>query len=172
MTCVCRCRSSSSFVRHRVRQSFISRTVWHRITNFYTNIHADLLDSHTGYDAISVYTSSKETAQNAASDGFGSGFSGVAFCLPHQLVGFLLGTFRDRLGTLKFRNTLFKVDEIVSFPAAVDSILNWSDILTFSLNAIGRLLRSMLFVRSEVSNGSNVGRHKRISLLRFSSRTS
>ena len=32
----------------------------------------------------------KKTAKNAAADSFGSNFSGVAFCLPHQFVGFLL----------------------------------------------------------------------------------
>ena len=31
----------------------------------------------------------EKTVQNAASDGFGSNFSGAAFCLPHQLVSFL-----------------------------------------------------------------------------------
>ena len=36
----------------------------------------------------------EKTVQNAASDGFGSKFSGAAFCLLHQLVGFLLGKTR------------------------------------------------------------------------------
>ena len=32
----------------------------------------------------------KKTAENAASDGLGSNFSGVAYCLSHELVGVLL----------------------------------------------------------------------------------
>ena len=48
-----------------------------------------------GYDVTSYFQSAfievRKTAENAASDGFGSNFSGAAFCLPHQLVGFLLG---------------------------------------------------------------------------------
>ena len=32
----------------------------------------------------------KKADENAASYGFGSNFSGAAFCLPHQLVGILL----------------------------------------------------------------------------------
>ena len=31
----------------------------------------------------------KKMAENAASDGFQSNFSGTAFCLPHQVVGIL-----------------------------------------------------------------------------------
>ena len=30
-------------------------------------------------------------AENAAPDGFGANFSGAVFCLPHQMVGILLG---------------------------------------------------------------------------------
>ena len=57
---------------------------------FHTDIHADLVCSHTGYDVISYFRSKFEkTAENAASDGFESNCSGVAFCLPHQLVGVL-----------------------------------------------------------------------------------
>ena len=53
-------------------------------------IHADIVYSHTGYDVTSYFhQSSQKTAANAACDGFGSNFSGAAFCLPHQLVGFL-----------------------------------------------------------------------------------
>ena len=47
-----------------------------------------------GYDDISYSDRDlwmfEKTAQNAPSDGVGSNFSGAAFCLPHQLVGFLL----------------------------------------------------------------------------------
>ena len=31
----------------------------------------------------------EKPAENAASEGFRSNFSGTAFCLPHQVVGFL-----------------------------------------------------------------------------------
>ena len=31
----------------------------------------------------------KKTAENSASNGFGSNFNGAAFCLPHHSVGFL-----------------------------------------------------------------------------------
>ena len=42
------CRSSS--VQHEVNGSYNSRTVWPRITRFYTDIQSDLLSSPTGYD--------------------------------------------------------------------------------------------------------------------------
>ena len=46
----------------------------------------------TSATPVGIYESSrKRSVQNAASDGFGSNFSGAAFCLLHQLVGFLLG---------------------------------------------------------------------------------
>ena len=57
-------------------------------------IHADLIYSHAGYDVTSYFRSAfievRKTVENAASDGFGSNVSGAAFCLPHQLVRFLL----------------------------------------------------------------------------------
>ena len=50
--------------------------------------------NHTGYDITSYFRSAfievGKPAENAASDDFGSNFSGAAFCLPHQLVGILL----------------------------------------------------------------------------------
>ena len=58
------------------------------------DIRADIVYSHTGYDVTrnfrSAFIEVRKTAQNAAFDGFGSKFSGAAFCLLHQLVGFLL----------------------------------------------------------------------------------
>ena len=58
------------------------------------DIRADLVYGHTGYDFISHFRSTfseiLKTAKNAASDGFGSNFSGAAFYLPSQLVGILL----------------------------------------------------------------------------------
>jgi hypothetical protein len=45
----------------------------------------------TSATPVGIYGNSrKRSVQNAASDGFGSNFSGAPFCLPHQLVGFLL----------------------------------------------------------------------------------
>ena len=46
MTDVRRCRSSS-FVRHKVRQSYISKTVWPRIPKFYRNLQIDRVFNHT-----------------------------------------------------------------------------------------------------------------------------
>ena len=37
----------------------------------------------------SAFLEVRKTIENAASSGFVSNFSGTAFCLPHQLVGFL-----------------------------------------------------------------------------------
>ena len=55
----------------------------------------------TGYDVTRYYRSAfievRQTAENAASDGFGSNFSGAAFCLPHQLVGILFSNFDRNL---------------------------------------------------------------------------
>ena len=47
----------SSFVCHEVRQSYVLRTVSPRITKFYTDIHASLLYTHTGYDLIKYFMS-------------------------------------------------------------------------------------------------------------------
>ena len=56
-------------------------------------IHVDIVYSNTGYDVTSYFGSAvievRETAENAASYGFGTNFSGAAFYLPHPLVGFL-----------------------------------------------------------------------------------
>ena len=40
----------------------------------------------------------EKTVQNAASDGFGSKFSGATFCLPHQLVGVLFSSIAQEAG--------------------------------------------------------------------------
>ena len=57
------------------------------------HIHADIVYSHTGQGVTSYFRLAfidvLKTAENAASDGFGSNFSDVAFCLPHQSVGFV-----------------------------------------------------------------------------------
>ena len=50
------------------------------------------------YDVTSYFQSTfikvRKTAENATSDGFGSYFSGAAFCLPYQLVGILLPFYK------------------------------------------------------------------------------
>ena len=65
------------------------------------DIHTDPVYSRTGYSVTSYFWSAfvevRKTAVNAASDGFGSNFSGAAFFLRHQLVGIL---FHNR--TLKW----------------------------------------------------------------------
>ena len=60
------------------------------LTKCFTDIHADPAFSHTDYQLLPIGISRcSKTAKNAASDGFGSNFSGAAFRLPHQLVGIL-----------------------------------------------------------------------------------
>ena len=49
MTCV-RWYHSSSFVRHKMRQPYISRTGWPTINKFYIDIRTDLIYIHTEYD--------------------------------------------------------------------------------------------------------------------------
>ena len=53
VTRICR----RSFVHHNVSGLNISRIVWPRITKFYTDIHTDLLYSHTGHDVTSYFWS-------------------------------------------------------------------------------------------------------------------
>ena len=71
-----------------------------------TNMCADLVYGHTGYDVtsyfLSAFTEVRKTAEIAASDGFGSHFSGGAFCLPHQLVGILLKDFLAAFKSIAF----------------------------------------------------------------------
>ena len=58
--------------------------VWDRLQIFMRNadIHADMVLSHTEYDVTSYFRSTvieiRKKAENAASDGFGSNFSGAA----------------------------------------------------------------------------------------------
>ena len=63
-----------------------------RIIKFYTDLHADLVYSRTGYDVTSYFRSAfievEKTTENAAVDGVESNFSGAAFCLPRPLVHF------------------------------------------------------------------------------------
>ena len=44
-----------SFVRHKVGSSNISRTVWHWITKFYTDIHTNIPHSRTGYNVTNYF---------------------------------------------------------------------------------------------------------------------
>ena len=58
------------------------------------DIHADLVESHTGYDDISYnidvsVISNFQSVFIATLDGFGSNFSGAAFFLSNQSVSFL-----------------------------------------------------------------------------------
>ena len=54
-------------------------------------IRADLVYSNAGYDITSCFRSAfvevRKTAENAASDGLGSNFSGAAFCLALPVAG-------------------------------------------------------------------------------------
>ena len=91
-------RPASSFVvvhHHKSSGSNISRTVWRRTTKFHTDIHADLVYNHSGYDVTSKFRSAlfevlTKTAKNAASDVFVSNFSGAAFCLAQPIGGLLV----------------------------------------------------------------------------------
>ena len=68
-------RHRSFVVSHKVRQSYISRTVGHRITNF---SHTDQLYIHTKYDAINNYFQSEAIAKKP-SHGFGNNFSRMVY---------------------------------------------------------------------------------------------
>ena len=76
-----------------------------QITKFYTVIRADIGYSHNGYGTTSYFQSAvvevRNTAENAASDGFESNFSGVAFCMAQPIGGLLL------LGIVVLNETLF-----------------------------------------------------------------
>ena len=43
-----------SFIRHETRCSNISRTVWPKITKFYTDIHTDVVYSQTGMTSLAA----------------------------------------------------------------------------------------------------------------------
>ena len=76
------------------KESTNSATVKRGIKKFYPDIQAELIFSHISYFQ-SGFIDVRKRPTNAASDGFGSNFSGVAFCLPHQLVSFLF-TFDEQ----------------------------------------------------------------------------
>ena len=76
----------------RVRPSEESNNsahVYRRITTFCRDIHADQVYSRTEYDITSYFRSAfidvRKTTQNAASNCFGSNFSGVAFLLTQPI---------------------------------------------------------------------------------------
>ena len=58
------------------------------------DIHADLVDSHTGYAITSYFRLAfievRKMAENAASDIFGSSCSGAAFRLAQPIGGLLV----------------------------------------------------------------------------------
>ena len=62
-----------------------SRKVIVKITKFYTVVGDIWPHKSAGYDVTSYFQSAftevRKTAENAASDGFGSNLSGAAFCL-------------------------------------------------------------------------------------------
>ena len=81
----------------RVRPAKVSNnsaTVQPRLIKCCTDINDELIYSHTRYHVTSFFRLAfievRKTVENAASYDFLSNFSGVAFCLPHQLVGILL----------------------------------------------------------------------------------
>ena len=45
------------FVRHEISSSNISKTVWPTTTKFYSDIHNDIVYSHTGHDVIIYFLS-------------------------------------------------------------------------------------------------------------------
>ena len=88
-----------------------SRKVIVMITKFCMVVGDISPHKSAGYDVTSYIQSAfikvPKTAKNAASDGIGSNLSGAAFCLPHQLVGYLLLISRKllELVTSKFTTT-------------------------------------------------------------------
>ena len=72
-----------------------------RITKFCTDIYADLPYSRTGYDVISYFRSAfieiRKKGRNFRIRRLWVELSGVAFCLPYHLVGFLLAKAPERL---------------------------------------------------------------------------
>jgi len=73
-----RCRRRTD----KVSQSYISRTVWPRITKFHLNLHAPGVYNSTGYDVTMCFRSEvidvRKGAENDASDGF-KGLDALAF---------------------------------------------------------------------------------------------
>ena len=60
-----RARRPSFVVRHRVRQSYISRIVWPIINKFYADIKTDRLYIHTGY-GVTIYFRSDVIAKSSS----------------------------------------------------------------------------------------------------------
>ena len=89
---VCRrCRS------YKVRQSYISRTIWLRIIIFYKTLHTRRAYgyNHTGYDVTS-YFRSESSAKNSRKGRLRwlwVEFQWRAILPPHKLVGFLFGIY-------------------------------------------------------------------------------
>ena len=87
-----RLQNARNLVRS-AKESNSSASVESRITTFCTDIHEDQFYSLAGYDVTRYFRSSfievERTAENAASDGFGSHLSGTAFCLDQPTGGFL-----------------------------------------------------------------------------------
>ena len=54
---ICDDRRTPALFDTHLRQSYISRTVWPRITKFYTNLHTGRVYNHTGYDVTSYFWS-------------------------------------------------------------------------------------------------------------------
>ena len=75
--CACKmafCPNTTGSVisHHKVRQFYISRMIWHRISKFYANIHAIRIYKHTRYDVTSYFRPEVwKTAENDASYDFG-----------------------------------------------------------------------------------------------------
>ena len=82
------------------------RTVWHRITKFYTDIHANLLNSPTRYGVTSCFRSAvikiTKSVEKVDSDGFGSNFSGAVICLAQPIGGLLVFALAPRASSIYF----------------------------------------------------------------------
>ena len=92
--------ASAVVVHHKVSGSNISRTVWPRITKFCTDVLADLVYRHTGYDFTSYFhrhlSKLEKMAENAPPTALGQILVVPRFAWPNQLVGFLLWSNRRR----------------------------------------------------------------------------
>ena len=95
------------------------------ITKFYNYIQVDLVYSHARYDITSYFRSAfiegrKKTAENVASDGFGSIVVARRFAWPNQLVGFL---FKQKRLTEQSANIL-RTTEAIQY-LCVNFRTNW-----------------------------------------------
>ena len=88
------------------------------------DIRPDLVHGHTGYDVTSYFRSAfievRKAVENAASDGFGSSFSGVAFWLPYQMVSILSSYFAGSKG-VSVRLTRIRCQNITALEATASS---------------------------------------------------